>query len=159
MLLSGAQRAGRSLLLRNLRATTSCPAPRWLSTKFLKTHEYLVIDGNVGRVGITDHAQSSLGAIVYLELPEVGDSFEGGEQFGEIESLKAASDLFLPCSGVITEVNEALGAGTEEDELAIINEDAEGGGWICKVEITGPLPDDILLDKDGYEAFVAEEDS
>lgn len=110
------------------------------------SHEYIIVDGNVGLIGITDYAQHQLGNIVYVDLPEDGDEVTAGEDFGAVESVKAASDLISPVSGTVIEVNEALA-----DEPGLINKDAMGT-WMIKVELSDESELDALLDEEGYKA-------
>ena len=118
---------------------------------FSEDHEYIRIDGNIGTVGITDYAQSTLGDIVFVELPKVGDKVTGGATFGSVESVKAVSDLYSPVSGTVTEINEALNSSPDA-----INESAHTA-WIIKVELSDPSQVAGLLDAAAYEAFIAEE--
>jgi len=122
--------------------------------KYAKSHEWLEVDGETGLVGITDYAQESLGDIVFVELPKVGDTVEAGKLFGSVESVKAVSDLYSPVTGTVTEVNEALNNAPET-----INADANGT-WLFKMELTevAELTSlDSLIDAAAYEAFVSEE--
>jgi glycine cleavage system H protein len=119
--------------------------------KYTKEHEWLAVSGSIGTVGITDYAQSTLGDIVFVELPKVGDTVTGGQTFGSVESVKAVSDLYSPISGTVTEINEALNGSPDA-----INEDAHAA-WIIKVELSDPSQVDKLLDAAAYEAFIAEE--
>ena len=122
--------------------------------KYTKTHEWLSVDGTTGSVGITDYAQESLGDIVFVELPRVGDKVEAGKLFGSVESVKAVSDLYSPVSGTVTEINEGLNAAPET-----INSDANST-WIFKLELSdaGELTSlDSLIDAAAYETFVSEE--
>ena len=119
--------------------------------KYTKEHEWLDVAGTVGTVGITDYAQSTLGDIVFVELPKVGDTVTGGQTFGSVESVKAVSDLYSPVSGTVTEINEALNSSPDK-----INEDAHTA-WIIKVELSDPSQVEKLLDAAAYEAFIAEE--
>jgi glycine cleavage system H protein len=113
--------------------------------RYTKTHEWVEADGKHATIGITDYAQSQLGDVVFLELPKTGRKLAVGETFGVVESVKAASDLFSPVAGRISEVNEKLTAKPE-----LINSDPFGEGWILKLELTGDLPQD-LLDEDAYK--------
>ncbi|MDO4221790.1 MAG: glycine cleavage system protein GcvH [Akkermansia sp.] len=117
--------------------------------KYSSEHEWVspVVDGIV-TLGITDHAQSELGDIVYVDLPAVGDSFSKGDNIAAVESVKAASDVYTPVSGEVVEVNEVLDA-----EPATVNADANGAGWICKVRISDPAELDELMDAAAYEEF------
>lgn len=115
--------------------------------RYTKSHEWLKIDGNHALIGITDYAQDSLGAIVYVDLPEKGESFNKGDVFSALESVKAASDIYIPVSGTIVEINERL-----LDEPELLNNDPFGS-WIVKIELTNPTEADALLDSDAYEAI------
>ncbi len=117
--------------------------------KYTKDHEWARIEGDVVTVGITDFAQSELGDIVYVELPEAGDEAAAGESFGTIEAVKAVSDMFAPLSGEIVEVNESL-----TDEPETINKDPYGDGWIIKIKVSDKAELDDLLDKAAYEALI-----
>ena len=119
--------------------------------KYTKQHEWLSIDGTTGSIGITDYAQNSLGDIVFVELPKIGDTLEAGSTFGSIESVKSVSDIYTPVSGIITEINEALTSAPET-----INADANTT-WIMKLTLTDPSQADALLDAAAYEAFTSEE--
>ena len=119
--------------------------------RYAKSHEWLQLDGENGAVGITDYAQHSLGDIVFVELPKVGQAIEAGSTFGSVESVKAVSDLYAPISGTVTEVNEALTAAPET-----LNADANGT-WILKLTVTNTDERDALLNAAYYEKFVAEE--
>lgn len=115
-------------------------------TYYSKTHEYVTVDGNFGFIGISDYAQNALGNVVYVDMPEVDDEFEAGEEFGAVESVKAASDLFMPVGGTVVEVNENL-----VDNPRLINEDAIAN-WIIKIEITDPAQLDELMDEEAYRS-------
>ncbi len=119
--------------------------------RYTREHEWIQVDGSHGTVGITDYAQESLGDIVFVESPKVGDKLEKGKVFGSVESVKAVSDLYAPVSGTVTAVNEEL-ANTPEK----INTDAHAA-WILKIELSDPSEADTLLDTAAYEAFVKEE--
>ena len=119
--------------------------------RYTREHEWISVDGAIGSIGITDYAQNSLGDIVYVDAPKVGDPVTANKAFGSVESVKAVSDLFSPVSGKVTAVNEAL--KTEPDK---INQDAHGT-WIIKVELANPAEVSGLLDAAAYEAFIAEE--
>ena len=116
---------------------------------YSESHEYVKVEGNFAYVGITDYAQNALGNIVYVDMPEVDDEVSAEEDFGAVESVKAASDLISPVSGTVVEVNEAL-----EDEPELINKDAFEN-WIIKVELTDKTELDNLMDAAAYEAFCA----
>ncbi|MDE5626725.1 MAG: glycine cleavage system protein GcvH [Paramuribaculum sp.] len=117
-----------------------------MKTYYNPTHEYARVDGNIAYIGITDYAQHALGNIVYVDMPEVGDDVTAGEDFGAVESVKAASDLFSPVSGAVVEINEHL-----IDNPRLINEDADKN-WIIKVELTDPSELDSLMDEETYKA-------
>jgi glycine cleavage system H protein len=119
--------------------------------RYTREHEWISVEGSIGSIGITDYAQNSLGDIVYVDPPKVGDAVTASATFGSVESVKAVSDLYSPVSGTVTAVNEAL--KTEPDK---INQDAHGT-WIIKVELSDPGELASLLDAAAYEAFVAEE--
>lgn len=117
---------------------------------YSESHEYVKVEGNVGYVGITDHAQHELGNVVYVDMPEVDDEVAAGEEFGAVESVKAASDLFSPVSGTVLEVNEAL-----EDEPGLVNQDPYAN-WIMKVELSDSSELDNLMDAAAYKALIGE---
>lgn len=111
---------------------------------YAESHEYVKVEGEFGYVGITDYAQHELGNVVYVDMPEIDDEVTAGEEFGAVESVKAASDLLSPVSGTVVEVNEDL-----EDQPEIINEDAFGN-WIIKVKLSDPSELDNLMDAKAY---------
>ncbi len=114
---------------------------------YSESHEYVKVEGDFGFIGITDYAQHELGNVVYVDMPEVDDEVTAGEDFGAVESVKAASDLMSPVSGTVVEVNEAL-----EDEPGLINKDAFEN-WIIKVELSDKSELDNLMDAKAYEEF------
>ncbi len=116
--------------------------------RYTKTHEWVRIEGDHARVGITDYAQQQLSDIVYVEVPEVGDTFNAGEVFGVVESVKAASDTYLPMGGEILEVNTEL-----EDSPELVNQDPYGEGWFVKVTIDDPDEANQLMNAEEYAAF------
>ncbi len=120
------------------------------NVRFAESHEWVSLDGEIATVGITDYAQHALGDIVYVDMPEVGDEVTAGEEFGAVESVKAASDLYSPVSGEVVEINEAL-----EDEPGLINQDAFEN-WIMKVKVSDPSEVEALLDAEAY-AKICEE--
>lgn len=122
-------------------------------TYFSETHEYVTVDGNIGYVGISDYAQKALGNVVYVDMPEAGDDVEAGEDFGAVESVKAASDLIAPVSGAVVEINESL-----IDNPRLLNEDAMAN-WIIKVELTDASELEALMDQAAYDEFCANEAS
>ncbi len=114
---------------------------------YSESHEFIRVEGDFGFIGITDYAQHALGNVVYVDMPEVDDEVEAGEEFGAVESVKAASDLISPVSGTVVEVNEAL-----EDQPELINADAFEN-WIIKVELSDKTELDNLMEAADYEAF------
>jgi glycine cleavage system H protein len=114
---------------------------------YSESHEYVRIEGEYGYIGITDYAQHALGNVVYVDMPEVDEEVTAGEEFGAVESVKAASDLMAPVSGTVVEVNEAL-----DDQPELINQDAYEN-WIIKVELTDKTELDNLMDAGAYAAF------
>jgi glycine cleavage system H protein len=119
--------------------------------RYTREHEWIAVEGNIGTIGITDYAQNSLGDIVYVDAPKIGDSVTASQTFGSVESVKAVSDLYSPVSGTVTAVNEAL--KTEPDKINAAPHDT----WIIKVQLSNPGEVDSLLDAAAYEAFTAEE--
>lgn len=118
---------------------------------YSKTHEYALVDGNFAYVGISPYAAKALGNVVYVDMPDLDEEFEAGEEFGAIESVKAASDLFSPVSGTVVEVNEAL-----SEKPNLINEDAIAN-WMLKFELSNPAEVEALMDQAAYDAFCANE--
>lgn len=116
---------------------------------YTKDHEWARVEGDTATVGITDYAQSELGDIVYVELPEVGATVKQGESFGTIEAVKAVSDLYAPLSGEVTEVNTNL-----EDSPELVNQDPYGAGWMIKIKISNPDEVNNLLSKADYEKLL-----
>jgi glycine cleavage system H protein len=114
---------------------------------YSESHEYVRVEGNIGFIGISDYAQHALGNVVYVDMPEVDDEVSAGEEFGAVESVKAASDLIAPVTGVVIEINEAL-----EDQPELINNDAYEN-WIIKVEMSDKAELDDLMDAKAYAAF------
>ena len=114
---------------------------------YSESHEYVRVEGNYGFIGITDYAQNALGNVVYVDMPDVDDEVAAGEEFGAVESVKAASDLYSPVSGTVVEINEAL-----DDEPELINQDAFEN-WIVKVELSDKSELDNLMDAKAYAAF------
>lgn len=117
--------------------------------KYTKDHEWILVDGNTGTVGITEHAQGELGDVVFVELPAAGKSLKQFESFGTIEAVKAVSDLFSPVSGSVVEVNKAL-ASTPE----LVNKDPYGDGWMVKLTLSNPSELSTLLNAAAYKALV-----
>ncbi|MBO4907435.1 MAG: glycine cleavage system protein GcvH [Bacteroidaceae bacterium] len=119
--------------------------------RYSESHEFVRVDGEFAYVGISDYAQHALGNIVYVDMPEVDDEVTAGEEFGAVESVKAASDLISPVSGTVVEINEAL-----EDQPELLNQDAFGN-WIIKVEMSDPAELDNLMDVEAYKAHCENE--
>ncbi len=115
---------------------------------FTEDHEYIRVDGDVGTVGISDYAQSQLGDVVYVELPDVGTQFDQADETGVIESVKVASEIYAPVSGEVVEVNEVLG-----DSPSLVNDDPEGDGWLYKIKIHDDSELSSLKDEDDYADF------
>ena len=120
---------------------------------YTKEHEWIRVEGDTGFVGITNHAQEQLGDVVYVELPKIGDSFDSNEAFGTVESVKSVSELFLPLSGEITEINEEL-----ENAPESVNDDCYGQGWMVRISITNPSETNDLLSPEAYRELIATED-
>ena len=120
--------------------------------KYSKEHEWVLVEGNVATIGITDFAQDQLGDIVFVELPAVGDKVSKEDAFGVVESVKAVSDIYAPVSGKVLEVNDDLPENPE-----MLNEDAYGDGWIIKIEMSDPEELNDLLSATEYEEYLAEE--
>jgi glycine cleavage system H protein len=119
---------------------------------YSKDHEWIRVDGDRGTVGITDHAQQQLGDVVYVELPASGSSYRQGETFGSVESVKAVSELYLPVSGEVLEVNAALA-----DRPEVVNSDPHGDGWMVVARVTAPDELSGLMRAAEYERYVKEE--
>jgi glycine cleavage system H protein len=119
---------------------------------YTKDHEWIRINGDIGTVGITLHAQEALGDVVYIELPAVGDKFESHKSFGSVESVKAVSELFMPVSGEVIEVNAAL-----KDAPETINADPYEKGWLLRIRIQNPAETSSLMSAKAYEQYVAAE--
>ncbi len=121
--------------------------------KFLSSHEWVSIDGNIATIGVSDHAQELLGDLVYVELPDVGSSLAAGDSAGVIESVKAASDTYAPVSGEVIEVNDEL-----EDSPDRINSDPYGAGWMYKISMEDPGEAGDLLDAGAYSETIADDE-
>lgn len=120
--------------------------------KYTKEHEWIKVEGDRGRVGITHHAQNALGDVVFVELPKVGRAVKQMETFGVVESVKAVSDVYCPASGEVVEVNAVLEAKPE-----MVNQDCYGGGWMIVVKLANAKELDRLMDAKAYEAYLAAE--
>jgi glycine cleavage system H protein len=119
-----------------------------MTTKYTEDHEWITVEGDVATVGITAHAQDALGDVVFVDLPEVGRAYAQKDVAGVVESVKAAADVYMPLSGEITEVNEALRA-----DPALANTDPMGAGWFFKLRLSQPTEVAALLDEAAYQAF------
>lgn len=117
--------------------------------RYTEDHEWAKLDGNIATIGITDHAQSSLGDIVFVELPEVGRTLTQGEAFGVVESIKAVSDLYCPLDGTVIEVNSAI-----TDNPSDLNSDPHGQAWIAKIELSDAKSFESLMDANAYSEYV-----
>jgi len=117
--------------------------------RYTKDHEWISLEGNIATIGITDYAQHELGDIVYVEVDTIGKSLEAGAVFGTVEAVKTVSDLFLPVSGTITELNPALNNAPE-----LVNSDPYGEGWMVKMTVTNPADVEALMNASAYEAVV-----
>ena len=120
--------------------------------RFTRDHEWVRLDGHLAIVGITDYAQSQLGDVVYVELPEIGRGIERGKEAAVVESVKAASEVYAPASGEVAEVNEAIAA-----DPAKVNADPMGEGWFLKLRLADPGELEGLLDEEAYQRFVEEQ--
>ncbi|WP_321342551.1 glycine cleavage system protein GcvH [Breoghania sp.] len=120
-----------------------------MTTYYSKDHEWVAVDGDVATVGITDYAQSQLGDVVFVELPEVGKTLAQGDEAAVVESVKAASEVYAPISGDVSETNDAL-----VEEPAKVNEDPEGSAWFVKMKVANPGELEELMDEAAYKAFV-----
>ncbi len=119
---------------------------------YTKEHEWIKVKGNIGVIGITDYAQESLGDIVFIDLPEVGEKYDAGDPFGTVESVKAVSDIYTPVTGEVVEVNERL-----KEEPEKLNEDPYGEAWLIKIKIASPPELDGLLKAEEYVKYIKEE--
>ena len=122
--------------------------------KYTKEHEWVRVEGDIGVVGITDHAQKELGDIVYVDLPKVGNTVEQGKTLASVESVKAVSDVYAPVSGEVIEVNGLLATSPEK-----LNEDAHGAAWLAKIKLSAPSEIQQLLSAEDYQNYVGAEES
>ena len=118
--------------------------------KFSKDHEWLRVEGDTATIGISDYAQEQLGDVVYVELPEIGQNFSAGAQAAVVESVKAASEIYVPAGGEVVEVNNAL-----DDNPALVNSDATGQGWFIKLKLDNAAELEALMDENSYQEFIA----
>ncbi|MDP8259031.1 MAG: glycine cleavage system protein GcvH [Candidatus Aadella gelida] len=119
--------------------------------KYTKEHEWVKVEGTKATIGITDHAQSELGDITFIELPEIGSEINVSDSIATVESVKAASDIYAPLAGKVTEVNEALESSPE-----VVNQSPYDEGWILKVEVSGDSGKENLMDQAAYETYIKE---
>jgi glycine cleavage system H protein len=117
--------------------------------RYTKDHEWVVLDGDIATVGITDHAQEQLGDLVHIELPELERAVSEAEACAVVESVKAASDVYAPLAGKVVEINETIA-----EDPSIVNSDAEGEGWFFRLELDDPETFEALLDQDAYDEFL-----
>jgi glycine cleavage system H protein len=120
-----------------------------MTTRYTKSHEYVRVEGGTGIVGITDHAQTQLGDVVFVELPPIGQRLSKGDEAATVESVKAAAEVSAPVSGTVVEINGAL-----VDSPGLVNEDPTGRGWFLKIELSDAAEVDSLMDEDAYRAFL-----
>jgi glycine cleavage system H protein len=116
---------------------------------YTEEHEWIVVAGNVATLGITDYAQAQLGDVVFVEVPTVGRKVKKGEETAVVESVKAASEVYSPVTGTVVEANEPLA-----NSPITVNEDPEGAGWFCRIEMSDPAELEVLMDEAAYKAFV-----
>ncbi|XP_076062586.1 glycine cleavage system H protein, mitochondrial [Oratosquilla oratoria] len=136
-------------IARNVSTSNLCSSAR----KYTEKHEWVLVDGNIGTIGITNYAQEALGDIVYAQLPEVGSEFPQMEECGALESVKAASELYCPVSGKVIEINSQV-----EDQPGLINQSCEDEGWLFKLELTVPEEFDDLMTEESYTQFLKEQE-
>ena len=120
-----------------------------MTAKYSKDHEWVIVDNGIATIGITNHAQEQLGDVVFIELPAIGKNIAAHDQAAVVESVKAASEVYVPVSGEVVEVNKEL-----EGDPAMVNREAEGGAWFMKVKLSNPSELDGLMDKAAYDKFV-----
>jgi glycine cleavage system H protein len=120
-----------------------------MNVKYSKDHEWVTVENGIATIGITNHAQEQLGDVVFIELPAIGKNIAAHDQAAVVESVKAASEVYVPVSGEVVEVNKEL-----EGDPAMVNREAEGGAWFMKVKLSNPSELDGLMDKAAYDSFV-----
>jgi glycine cleavage system H protein len=120
--------------------------------RYTKEHEWVLVEGDTGTIGITDHAQQELGDIVYVDLPKVGARVELGKSLGSVESVKAVSDIYAPLSGEVTEINKSLADAPEN-----LNQDPHGAAWLVKIRLSAPAEIDNLMSAADYQAYIGAE--
>ena len=140
---------GSRIGLQSMKMMSRTSSVRCMSTYFTKSHEFIKVESGVGTIGITQHAADALGDIVYVSLPDVGDTFDAGESFGSVESVKAASDVYLPVGGEVVEVNELL-----DDEPGTVNSSPLENGWFVKIKLDsdGEAAASALMDETAYKS-------
>mmetsp|Transcript_25884 Transcript_25884/g.58013 ORF Transcript_25884/g.58013 Transcript_25884/m.58013 type:complete len:155 (-) Transcript_25884:221-685(-) len=153
MMQVASRQLARPLAKRVLASHAPAFSNRWLATYYAESHEYVKVDGGVGTVGITAHAADALGDIVFVELPEVDSDFNKGETYGSVESVKAASDVYLPVAGEVIEANENL-----EGNPSLVNESPMDDGWFVKIKISDESELKDLMDDAAYAAFLKTQD-
>lgn len=119
---------------------------------YTEEHEWILVESDIATIGISDHAQSELGDVVFVEFPDIGDTLRAGESFGSVESVKAVSEIYTPVSGEVIEVNEIL-----QDSPELVNEDPYGEGWMVRLQIESPGEVDGLMSAEEYRAYLEEE--
>ncbi len=122
-----------------------------MSRYFTKDHEWIDVDGDIGTVGISDYAQTQLGDITFVEMPAIGAVFKQGDAVAVVDSVKAASDVYVPVSGSITETNATL-----EDQPELVNTDPDTGGWLFRIKLADPSQLSAMMDEASYKAYIAE---
>jgi glycine cleavage system H protein len=120
--------------------------------RYTKEHEWVLVEGGIGTIGITDHAQNELGDIVYVDLPKVGARLEQGKSLGSVESVKAVSDVYAPVSGEVVETNQALADAPEK-----LNQDPHGAAWLVKLRLSAPAEAESLMSAADYQAYIGAE--
>jgi glycine cleavage system H protein len=123
--------------------------PKTADKRYTKDHEWVVLDGDIATVGITDHAQEQLGELVFVELPAIDREVASGEACAVVESVKAASDIYAPLAGKVVEINETI-----VEDPSIVNSDAEGEGWFFRIEVEDTAEFEELMDQDAYDEFL-----
>jgi len=120
-----------------------------MALKFTEDHEWILLEGNVATIGVSNYAQEQLGDVVFVEVPEVGADLSKGDELAVVESVKAASEVYSPVSGAVVAVNGEL-----EDAPTLVNEDPNGGGWFAKIEVSDPTEIDGLMDEEAYKTYI-----
>ncbi|MEH6525500.1 MAG: glycine cleavage system protein GcvH [Sneathiella sp.] len=120
-----------------------------MALKYTEDHEWILLEGKVATIGVSDYAQEQLGDVVFVEVPEVGSDLSKGDELAVVESVKAASEVYSPVSGTVVAVNSEL-----EDAPTLVNEDPNGGGWFAKIEVSDPTEIDGLMDENAYKTYI-----